>query len=98
MKPATRGIHPLALNTEDMRATVGTQHVAFAVTPGSLSAMQQRLRDPNGIRLEACCQPKAKEKPKVIGSVAQKRAEARRELESIEAKWASTTVASGEFS
>lgn len=188
MKLATRGIHHLALNTEDMRATVdfytkvvgmplvhamkvppglgtgpgnrgnppyeeirhyffdmgndsllaffeiprdaeprakrdaigGMQHVAFAVTPRAFSAIQQRLRragvefdgpidilpglvsiyflDPNGIRLEACCQPKAKEKPKVIRSVAQKRADARRELESIESKWAATTMASGEFS
>ena len=53
--------------------------------------------DPNGIRLEACCQPKAKEKPKVIHSVAQKRADARRELETIEANWARSTVAAGEF-
>src|SRR3989440_9797322 len=54
--------------------------------------------DPNGIRLEACCQPKAKEQPKVIGSVAQKRADARRELDTIEAQWAKTTIAAGEFS
>jgi len=188
MKLATRGIHHLALNTEDMRATVdfytkvvgmplvhamkvppglgtgpgnrgnppyeqirhyffdmgndsllaffeiprgaepkakrdaigGMQHVAFAVTLRAFSAIQKRLRqagvefdgpidilpglvsiyffDPNGIRLEACCQPKAKEKPRVIRSVAQKRANARRELETIEAKWAGTTTAAGEFS
>jgi glyoxylase I family protein len=188
MKLATRGIHHLALNTEDMRATVdfytkvvgmplvhamkvppglgsgpgnrgnppyeeirhyffdmgndsllaffeiprgaepkvkrdaigGMQHVAFAVTPHSFSAIQKRLKkagvafdgpidilpglisiyffDPNGIRLEACCQPKAKDQPKVIRSVAQKRADARRELETIEARWAGTTIAAGEFS
>jgi catechol 2,3-dioxygenase-like lactoylglutathione lyase family enzyme len=184
---ATRGIHHLALNTEDMRMTVdfytrivgmplvhamkvpaglgrgpanrgnppyeqirhyffdmgndsllaffeiprgaeptvkrnaigGMQHVAFAVTPLQFAALQERLRaakvafdgpidilpglvsiyffDPNGIRLEACCQPKEKEKPKVIRSVAQKRADAQRELESIEAKWAKATTAAGQF-
>ena len=188
MKLATRGIHHLALNTDDMRATVdfygkvvgmplvhamkvppglgtgpgnrgnppyeeirhyffdmgndsllaffeiprgaepqskrdaigGMQHVAFAVTLKAFAAIQKRLRqagvafdgpldilpglvsiyffDPNGIRLEACCQPKAKEKPKVIHSVAQKRADARRELETVEANWARSTLAAGEFS
>ena len=188
MKPATRGIHHLALNTDDMRTTVdfyskvvgmplvhamkvppglgtgpgnrgnppyeeirhyffdmgndsllaffeiprgaepqskrdaigGMQHVAFAVTPRAFAAIQKRLRqagvafdgpldilpglvsiyffDPNGIRLEACCQPKAKDKPKVIRSVAQKRADARRELETLEARWAKATTAAGAFS
>jgi catechol 2,3-dioxygenase-like lactoylglutathione lyase family enzyme len=187
MKLATRGIHHLALNTDDMRTTVdfytkvvgmplvhamkvppglgtgpgnrgnppyeqirhyffdmgndsllaffeiprgaepqskrdaigGMQHVAFAVTPRAFAAIQKRLRqagvafdgpldilpglvsiyffDPNGIRLEACCQPKAKEKPKVIRSVAQKRAAARRELETVEPAWAKATSAAGEF-
>lgn len=187
MKLATRGIHHLALNTDDMRMTVdfytkvvgmplvhamkvppglgtgpgnrgnppyenlrhyffdmgndsllaffeiprgaepaakrnaigGMQHVAFAVTPQSFAAIQKRLKkagvphdgpinvlpglvsvyfmDPNGIRLEACCQPTAKEKPRVLKSVAQKRGEARRELETIEAQWARTTIAAGGF-
>jgi catechol 2,3-dioxygenase-like lactoylglutathione lyase family enzyme len=187
MKLATRGIHHLALNTEDMRMTVdfytkvvgmplvhamkvpaglgtgagnrgnppyeeirhyffdmgndsllaffeiprgaepkakrdaigGMQHVAFAVTPRNFAAIQKRLKnagvavdgpidilpglvsiyfiDPNGIRLEACCQPAAKEKPRVIRSVAQKRADARAELETVEAQWARTTIAAGEF-
>ena len=187
MKLATRGIHHLALNTEDMRMTVdfytkvvgmplvhamkvppglgtgpgnrgnppyeairhyffdmgndsllaffeiprgaepkakrdaigGMQHVAFAATPRNFAAIQKRLKkagvpfdgpinvlpglvsvyfmDPNGIRLEACCQPAAKEKPRVIGSVAQKRAAARAELESIEEQWAKATVAAGGF-
>jgi catechol 2,3-dioxygenase-like lactoylglutathione lyase family enzyme len=173
MKLATRGIHHLALNTDDMRMTVdfytkvvgmplvhamkvpaglgtgpgnrgnppyerirhyffdmgndsllaffeiprgaepkakrdaigGMQHVAFAVTPKGFAALQKRLRrngvefdgpidilpglvsvyffDPNGIRLEACCQPAAKEKPGVIRSVAQKRADMRAELQTI---------------
>ena len=184
---ATRGVHHLALNTEDMRMTVdfytrvvgmplvhamrvppglgtgpgnrgnppyeelrhyffdmgndsllaffeiprgaepkvkrdaigGMQHVAFAVTPRNFAAIQKRLEkagvafdgpinvlpglvsvyfmDPNGIRLEACCQPAAREKPEVIKSVAQKRAQARRELETIEARWARTTIAAGGF-
>lgn len=173
MKLATRGIHHLALNTDDMRMTAdfytkvvgmplvhamkvpaglgtgpgnrgnppyerirhyffdmgndsllaffeiprgaepkakrdaigGMQHVAFAVTPKSFAALQKRLRrngvefdgpvdilpglvsvyffDPNGIRLEACCQPAAKDKPRVIRSVAQKRADMRAELQTI---------------
>ena len=97
----------------------GMQHVAFAVTPAQFSALQERLRtagvafdgpmdilpglvsiyflDPNGIRLEACCQPAAGEKPTVIGSVAQSRAEALKELESIDRNWAAHTVATGGF-
>ena len=184
---ATRGIHHLALNTEDMRATVdfytrvvgmplvhamkvppglgtgpgnrgnppyeqirhyffdmgndsllaffeiprgaepkakrdaigGMQHVAFAVTPKNFAALRKRLRaadvaydgpidilpglvsiyflDPNGIRLEACCQPAARDKPRVIGSVKQTRDEARHELESIERAWAAAAIAAGGF-
>jgi catechol 2,3-dioxygenase-like lactoylglutathione lyase family enzyme len=187
MKLATRGIHHLALNTEDMRTTVdfytrvvgmplvhamkvppglgagpanrgnppyedirhyffdmgndsllaffeiprgaepkarrdaigGMQHVAFAVTPRNFSALQKRLRksgvafdgpidilpglvsiyflDPNGIRLEACCQPAARDKPRVIRSVQQRASEARDELATIEAQWARATIAAGEF-
>ena len=184
---ATRGIHHLALNTEDMRMTVdfyarivgmplvhamkvpaglgtglanrgnppyerirhyffdmgndsllaffeiprgaeqavkrnaigGMQHVAFAVTPSQFAALQERLRaakvafdgpidilpglvsvyflDPNGIRLEACCQPAAGDKPTVIESVAQSRASAKSELESIDRDWAATTAAAARF-
>jgi catechol 2,3-dioxygenase-like lactoylglutathione lyase family enzyme len=187
VQAATRGVHHLALNTEDMRMTVdfytrvvgmplvhamkvppglgkgpgnrgnppyeeirhyffdmgndsllaffeipqgaeprakrdaigGMQHVAFAVTSAQFTALQERLRtagvafdgpmdilpglvsiyflDPNGIRLEACCQPAAGEKPTVIGSVAQSRAEALKELESIDRNWAAHTVAAGGF-
>jgi len=187
-KPAaTRGVHHLALNTEDMRMTVdfytrvvgmplvhamkvpaglgtgpanrgnppyerirhyffdmgndsllaffeiprgaeqpvkrnaigGMQHVAFAVTPPQFAALQERLRaakvacdgpidilpglvsiyflDPNGIRLEACCQPAAGQKPTVIGSVAQSRASAKGELESIDRDWGASTAAAGRF-
>lgn len=53
--------------------------------------------DPNGIRLEACCQPAAAERPRVIGSVRQRRDDARRELESIEPAWAAATIAAGRF-
>jgi len=184
---ATRGVHHLALNTEDMRMTVdfytrvvgmplvhamkvpaglgtgagnrgnppyerirhyffdmgndsllaffeiprgaeqsvkrnaigGMQHVAFAVTPAQFAALQERLRaakvafdgpidilpglvsiyflDPNGIRLEACCQPAAREKPTVIESVAQSRASAQSELESIDRDWGASTAAAGRF-
>lgn len=97
----------------------GMQHVAFAVTPKSFSALQKRLRkhgvaydgpidilpglrsiyflDPNGIRLEACCQPAAREKPRVIRSVQQPAREARGELETIEPEWAAATLAAGGF-
>ncbi len=175
-KSETRGIHHLALNTEDMKATMdfyvevvgmplvhamkvppglgkgpgnrgnppyeeirhyffdmgndsllaffemprgaeprakregigGMQHVAFAVTPQSLAALQTRLQaagvaydgpmdilpglvsvyflDPNGIRLEACCEPAAGDRPGVVGSVAQTRAELERELETLAGK------------
>ena len=185
---ATRGIHHLALNTEDMRATVdfytrvlgmplvhamkvppglgtgpgnrgnppyeqirhyffdmgndsllaffemprgaeprakrdgigGMQHVAFAVTPRAFAALQGRLKesgvafdgplevlpglvsiyfiDPtNGIRLEACCEPAKAEAPGVVASVRQTRAEAARELESIERSWSKATVERGGF-
>lgn len=183
----TRGIHHLALNTEDMRATVdfytrvvgmplvhamkvppglgtgpanrgnppyeeirhyffdmgndsllaffeiprgmephvrrdgigGMQHVAFAVTVEGFKALQKRLReasvafdgpldilpglqsiyffDPNGIRLEACCEPTAGEDPGVVDSVRQTREEARAELESVDADWAKATIAQGGF-
>jgi catechol 2,3-dioxygenase-like lactoylglutathione lyase family enzyme len=186
-RPTTRGVHHLALTTEDMRMTVdfytrvvgmplvhamkvpaglgagpgnrgnppyeeirhyffdmgndsllaffeiprgaepkakrdaigGMQHVAFAVTPKNFAALRRRLAaanvscdgpidvlpglvslyflDPNGIRLEACCQPAAAERPRVVGSVAQRRNDARRELESIEPAWAGATIAAGRF-
>ena len=187
LSAATRGVHHLALNTDDMRSTVdfysrvvgmplvhamkvppglgkgpgnrgnppyeeirhyffdmgndsllaffeiprgaepkvkrdaigGMQHVAFAVTPKAFAALQKRLAaanvaidgpidvlpglvsiyfyDPNGIRLEACCQPAAGEKQRVVGSVAQRSASARTELESIDAEWSATTMATGRF-
>src|SRR5262245_13819617 len=84
----------------------GMQHVAFAVTPAQFAALQKRLRkagvaidgpidvlpglvsvyflDPvNGIRLEACCQPAARAKPKVIASVRQSAASRRKELDTL---------------
>jgi len=171
--PRTRGVHHLALNTEDMKMTVdfysrvvgmplvhamkvppglgtgpgnrgnppyeeirhyffdmgndsllaffeipqgkeprakrdgigGMQHVAFAVTAAQFAALQKRLRragvavdgpidvlpglksvyffDPNGIRLEACCQPAARARQRVIASVRQSSAARRRELDTL---------------
>jgi catechol 2,3-dioxygenase-like lactoylglutathione lyase family enzyme len=97
----------------------GMQHVAFAVTRSAFEALQKRLReagvaydgpidilpglvsiyflDPNGIRLEACCEPAAGERPGVVRSVRQTRDEARRELESVDADWAKATIADGGF-
>lgn len=82
----------------------GMQHCAFVVTPAQMTALQGRLdaadveydgpvdilpglvslyfKDPNGIRLEACCQPDAGAAPGVIGSVLQTKEVARRELAS----------------
>src|ERR687888_564749 len=108
-----RGAEPKAKRD----AIGGMQHVAFAVTPKNLAALRKRLAaanvpydgpidilpglisiyflDPNGIRLEACCQPAAAERPRVIRSVAQRRDAARREIETIEPGWAGTTIAAG---
>jgi len=64
MRLATRGIHHLALNTDDMRTTVDFY-------------------------------------TKVVGMPlvhAKKRSTARAELETIEPRWAKTTIASGGFS
>ena len=47
------------------------------ILPGLVSIY---FLDPNGIRLEACCQPKAGGNPGVIGSVLQTKDEARPEL------------------
>jgi catechol 2,3-dioxygenase-like lactoylglutathione lyase family enzyme len=95
----------------------GLQHCAFAVTVERFADIQRRLEahgvefdgpldilpglrsiyfyDPNGIRLEACCEPAAGERPGVIMSVLQTRAEARAELASTGADraWIETTIA-----
>jgi catechol 2,3-dioxygenase-like lactoylglutathione lyase family enzyme len=64
------------------------------VLPGLVSIY---FLDPNGIRLEACCQPATAERPRVIRSVAQQRDAARRELETIEPAWAGATIAAARF-
>jgi catechol 2,3-dioxygenase-like lactoylglutathione lyase family enzyme len=96
-----RGAEPKAKRD----AIGGMQHVAFAVTPESFSALQKRLQnagvafdgpidilpglisiyfyDPNGIRLEACCQPEAGAAPRVIDSVLQTKTEATKELSTV---------------
>jgi catechol 2,3-dioxygenase-like lactoylglutathione lyase family enzyme len=50
------------------------------ILPGLISIY---FFDPNGIRLEACCQPASGDEPGVIGSVLQKKSEAQRELQSV---------------
>jgi len=89
----------------DRDALAGMQHVAFSVVPEEFEAIQERLTargdeflgpieilpdlysiyffDPNGIRLEACCHPKEGAHPNVIGGVAQSRADALAELETL---------------
>ena len=110
-----RGVEPKV----QRNAIGGMQHVAFAATPRNFAALQRRLKksgiaydgpidilpglvsiyflDPNGIRLEACCQPAAREKPRVIRSVQQPAQQARGELETIEREWAAATIAAGGF-
>ena len=85
----------------------GMQHLAFTVTVERFAEIQSRLTehgvvydgpmeilpglqsiyflDPNGIRLETCCQPEAGEAPGVIGSVLQTAATARLELDTLDA-------------
>lgn len=84
----------------------GMQHCAFAVTPGESEELQRRLKangvpfegpidilpglksiyfyDPNGIRLEACCQPDAGDHPTVVRSILQRKSEAGRELATLQ--------------
>lgn len=86
----------------DRDAIGGMQHVAFAVTVNQFEALQARLKnngvafdgpidilpgmvsiyfmDPNGIRLEACCQPSEGEAPCVIPLVTQTKDQAGAEL------------------
>lgn len=85
----------------------GMQHCAFTVTPRQMDDLRARFdaagvaydgpvdilpglvsmyfQDPNGIRLEACCQPSETDNPKVIGSVLQTKTQARSELDSLDA-------------
>ena len=86
----------------DRDAIGGMQHCAFSVTPTQMKDLQERLdiaqvkydgpvdilpalvsiyfMDPNGVRLEACCQPSKGDSPQVIGSVLQTKSEASKEL------------------
>ena len=82
----------------------GMQHCAFTITPTKMEEMRARFdaagveydgpvdilpglvsmyfKDPNGIRLEACCQPAEEDNPQVIGSVLQTKEQAGSELKS----------------
>ena len=83
-----RGVHHLALCTEDMKATVdfyvdvlGFPLVhAMKVPPGLLGIY---FIDPNGIRLEFACQPADGAQPGVIDCVLQTKAEAGEELATL---------------
>ncbi len=83
----------------------GMQHCAFVVTPDRFREIEERLKrhgidyngpipqlpgllgiyfyDPSGIRLEFACQPDDGDAPDVIGCVAQTKAEAGGELETL---------------
>lgn len=85
----------------------GLQHVAFVVTAQRFEEIQKRLDehgvthtgpipqlpgmlgdyffDPNGIRMEMACQPDDGEAPDVLGCNTQTRAQARAELETLDA-------------
>lgn len=95
----------------DRDAIGGMQHVAFVVSVAQFEAIEARLAahgvtydgpidimpgmtsiyfiDPNGIRLEACCQPAEGESPAVIPLVTQTKAEAGGELATmgVDAAW-----------
>src|SRR5205823_13603352 len=81
-----------------LRKRLSAVHVPYDgpidILPGLVSIY---FLDPNGIRLEACCQPAAAERPTVIESVAQSRTSAKSELESIDRDWAASTAAAGRF-
>jgi hypothetical protein len=64
------------------------------ILPGLVSIY---FLDPNGIRLEACCEPAAGEAPGVVDSVRQTRADARAELDSVDPAWAKSAIAQGGF-
>ena len=107
-------IPPGEKSQSDRDAIGGMQHVAFSVTVEQFEAIQKRLGkhgvdfdgpidimpgmvsgyfiDPNGIRLEACCQPEEGESPEVISLVTQTKAEAAKELETLgaDAVWIET--------
>ena len=68
---------------EEMRARFDAAGVEYDgpvdILPGLVSMY---FKDPNGIRLEACCQPAEEDNPHVIGSVLQTKAQAGSELNS----------------
>lgn len=100
----------------DRDAIGGMQHVAFTVTEPRFEEIQKRLADagheydgpvdiipglhsiyfidPNGLRLEACCQKQSGDHPTVIASVLQTKDQARAELETCgrDAEWVEKMV------
>ena len=104
---------PVGAEPEAKRDAIGgMQHCAFAVTPRNLTKLRRRLEanrvpysgpidilpglksiyfyDPNGIRLEACSQPSARDKPTVVLSLLQSNSESASELKTLagaDARW-----------
>ena len=97
---------PAGAEPEAKRDAIGgMQHCAFAVTPRNLIKLRRRLKangvpytgpvdilpglksiyfyDPNGIRLEACCQPGAGDEPTVVSSLLQSNPVAASELRTL---------------
>ena len=86
----------------------GMQHCSFVVTPAHFAEIEQRLKsrkieyigpipqlpgllgiyftDPNGIRLEFCCQPQDGDDQQVLKCARQTEAELQRELRTLEKK------------
>ena len=97
---------PKGAEPKGWRNAIGAmQHCSFVVTPEKFAQIEERLRsrnidyigpipqlpgllgiyffDPNGIRLEFCCQPANGEEQKVLKLTTQTRAQLRRELETL---------------
>ncbi|HVL37690.1 MAG TPA: VOC family protein [Burkholderiales bacterium] len=97
---------PRGAEPRGQRNAIGAmQHCSFVVPPERFAEIERRLRsrgleyigplpqlpgllgiyfyDPNGIRLEFCCQPQDGAQQKVLAMVTQKADEVRRELETL---------------
>ena len=101
----------------DRDAIAAMQHVSFSMLPDAFEALQLRLKerdidtigplevlpgvfsvyffDPNGIRLEASCQPADGETPRIATAATQTKSQARAELATLtdDDDWITTRVA-----
>ena len=101
----------------DRNALAAMQHVSFSMLPDPYEALQARLKagdidtlgplevlpgvfsiyffDPNGIRLEASCQPADGDTPTITAAATQTKAQARAELETLsnDESWIAKSIA-----